>query len=155
MIKASILEGDFPSIKKLVDTELEPLVDLFPEIRLQLELMTLAERVEQEGAASVIRSIKEKYSEFAATEIILCEDSKLVKISLAQLIPKIIMCRNKDYLRKTFDPDSCKCALWEKVNSSILSSTSSRRAERVSRRQQPRRHQRTLRLPQDSHEAEA
>ena len=84
--------------------------------------MTLADRLEAEGTAAVIRSIKEKYSEFAATEIILHEDSQLIKVSLAQLIPKIIMSRNKANLRKTFDPVGCKYALWEKVNSSILSS---------------------------------
>ena len=122
MIKKTIFEGDFATIKSLIEKELEAVMISFPEIGLQLDMITFEERIEKEGVASVLKDIKEKYSHLSSSEIILNENNQITHISLSQLLPKLLLSsKKKSFSDNTLSTMNCKISLWEKINSSILS----------------------------------
>lgn len=112
-------------IKGLLDGQLYKLIKDFPEIHLQVELLDLKARIDSEGLLTVLKDIKEKYSGYVVTDLLLYQENKILHLTLPNLVSKIVMCRTPEQLGTLLNPDDCRQALWEKLNSSILSSDKS------------------------------
>ena len=91
---------------------------------MQVELLDLKARIDSEGLVAVLKSIKDKYSDQVVSDLLLYQENKILHLTLPTLVSKIVMCRNPEQLAQLLNPESCRLALWEKLNSSILSSVS-------------------------------
>lgn len=108
-------------MSKMVHNELSKLVQVFPEIELQVELLTLRDALEKNGVIATVRHIKESYGEMAEAEVIIYCDAQITHMTISQLVSKILLAKSTQDLQMKLSPENCRQALWEKVNSSILS----------------------------------
>lgn len=121
VIKAAILEGDLSTRESLFKGELKTLVKVFPEIELQAELLEFPKYIKEHGVIPLIKKIKDKYGELSEEGLIMQKEGKIVHMSISQLVSKLILMRKDDDFLKLFEEKNCLYALWEKVNTSILS----------------------------------
>lgn len=121
MIKTAILSSSIDELKKMLENELRSLVKIFPEIKFQTELLGFHEALKTQGIIPVVKFIKDNFNQLSQEEVLLHKDSQIIHLSVSQLVSKLILTKDINELLSLFNPESCRIALWEKVNSSILS----------------------------------
>jgi hypothetical protein len=122
VIKKALLAGDPGVIESMMQNELKLLVKVFPEIQLQADLLNFPQAIQEQGVIKLVTKIKEHYGELAQAEVMLCKDGKTLHLTVGQLVSRLLLAKSPDECKAMFETEACLWALWEKVNTSILSS---------------------------------
>ena len=118
-------------------------------------MLRLEENIRTEGAIKTVQRIKEKYHELANNDVLIFHDKQLTHVTVSQFVVRLLLPKYSEGMDSILDKSNCRQALWEKVNSSVLSkraSSNGKRTKRVLGGEQFGRDQRSLRVPEERDE---